>query len=283
MFLVLGAFSLTCFAFSVRALPLSRPYDFVLTIAMLGISLDMLRFHHRRMTRLLEPSWAIVRLSGLVTAHIAYIRRRIHLAARLHVWAHSPRDNDVALGDIEAQYYSYMPNHRAAMVSWAGELAETAIRALGRSDASAAKLAIGALVKQSGDYLSARRDNLCLRMDALMVFSADVHEVLSPIYDRLKEIHSHAVRLRSEPISIEVIRALGATTRHTTNLRARAFRENTAPISWLPLGYLDTCASSSVAAGFDDAALEAARILMAVAVNTPPNLYITDVHTPTNR
>jgi hypothetical protein len=189
--------------------------------------------------------------------------------------------DQIAAQSVEARVYAAFPNHPGPIITWTGELAETTVKAIARGETHAARLAVDALGAVAAHYLLTRRGNLRLENRGMLVAGSDVDVVLSPVYEHLKDINRRAIALDSEATCIDVLRAFGRIASQTARLDSPAFAPalggHRAPITWLPLGWLKECALAAQRHGFQDAALEAARALVAVTRETPTNIPAQDV------
>jgi hypothetical protein len=96
----------------------------------------------------------------------------------------------------------------------------------------------------------------------------------------MKNINRSAVTLKAETSCIHIVRALGRIASHTASLKSPAFREYSAPITYLPLGYLKECILSAQRNGLDDVVLQGSREVLNVTKNALHNVQITDVYLP---
>src|SRR5262249_51676685 len=88
----------------------------------------------------------------------------------------------------------------------------------------------------------------------------------------------HAINVRAESTSIQVVRALGKIASHATTLRARNFPKNSAPLTGLVLGYFEECVMAAGKNNLNDVSLEGSRVLLALGQQTPTDIRGTDVH-----
>ena len=251
-------------------------------ILLVGLTFDLLRWHYRRLAQLLLPREAVGRLLCTVRKYIDRTQSTVTRITRSQLQAMSKEQRaEVSAHTVEAAVYAALPNHPNQIITWTGELAETAIKAIARGENHAVRLTVDALSQVAIDYLLTRKDNLRLEHRGMLVAGSDVDVVLSPAYEHLKDINRRAIALDSEATCIDVLRAFGRIASQTVNLDSPAFRlplgGRRAPISWLPLGWLKECALAAQRRGFHDAVLEAARALVAVTRETPTYIPAHDV------
>ena len=283
IFITLAVFCLLSFIMAVDGV-LGLPDSILLSLEMLfiAVSLDMLRWHHRRVSQLLEPSYGIHCLSRQIRKYIDKTQHRSARLAKIQWFSFSAEQKtNQSQEQIESALYAVLPKHNITINIWMGELAEIAQKAVGGSNINTASLAISAITKSACHYINCRKNNLMLIPTTdFMVADSDINNVLTPIYEHFKDINRNAVAIKAETTSIHVVRALGSIVNCTTNLKARAFRDNSAPITYLPLGYLKECILIAQRNGLDDVALEGSRVILNIAKNAPDNIQITDVHLP---
>jgi len=129
--------------------------------------------------------------------------------------------------------------------------------------------------------LESGKDNLILTLaPQAMVEESDIHDLLVPLYEHLKDINRGAISLRNERVCICVARALGNIASEMVKLKSRAFRGHRSPLACMPLGYLKVCAESAQNEGLSDVAFQGSEALTGVALAAPSNINPGDVHLP---
>ncbi|MBI4837660.1 MAG: DUF2254 domain-containing protein [Nitrospirae bacterium] len=283
IFITLALFCLFSFIMAVDGV-LGLPDSILLSLEMffIAVSLDMLRWHHRRVTKLLEPSNAIHRLSEQIKKYIDKSQNRLARLAKIQrFFLSAEQKTNQSQEQIETALYAVLPKYHITVNTWIGELAEITQKAMSAGNINTASLAISAITKLACHYINCRKDNLILIPTAdFMATDSDINKVLTPIYEHFKDINRNAVALKAETTSIHVVRAMGEIINCTTNLKARAFRNNSAPITYLPIGYLKEFILIAQRNGLDDVALEGSREILNIAINAPDNVQITAVHLP---
>lgn len=248
-------------------------------IFVIAAALDLLRWHHRRITRLLHPSEAVSLLSDKIKRNIDLVQQKVsHLARTYRRSLHKEEKIPPSQRDLESDLYA-CSRHHLSLNELLGELAEAALRAVSRQETYTAQLVVSTMSETVCYYLDRRKDNLVLRLTEVpLIFGSDVDLVLKPTLEHFKDINRDAVARKAETISIRVVKAIGRIARHTANLQAHAFREHTAPLTWLPLGYLGACVETAQREGLDDVALQGSGVFLSVGEDAPENVQVTDVH-----
>lgn len=286
IFTFLAAFCLLSFVMSIDGILFGIKSSVLLPleIVIVAITLDLLRWHYRRIGQFLEPSWPIHRLSLEMVRYIKQTQRNVSRLARIGWETLSKEEKDNQTKEqIESALYMSAPNHINVLNTWSGELAEIAHKAVSRSETHTAEIAISTMAEAACHYLSNRKDNLMIfpSPDAFYLASdSDVRSVLTPIYEHLLDVNRNAVATKAETTSIHVVRSLGAIASHTVRLKARAFHKNTAPLTYAPLYYLKECVETAQRNNLDDAALQGSDVLLSIAKAAPDNTQSTDVHLP---
>jgi hypothetical protein len=277
IFVILAVFSLFSFMMAVNGIAgFHGATLFPVQIVLLGIALDLLRWHHRRVSQLLEPREAVNRLYQQIARHIDRTQRLVTRAARIQWRAQSPEHRASRSPEMmESGIYSLFPNSYTPVNNGTSELTEIALKAIARGETRTAEVAIAAMTNVARHYLDRRTGNLILIPSAAALFlvaEGDVKVVLTPIYDRLMDINRNAVSVKAETTCIHVISALGSIASYTASLKAAAFPTHEAPLTPMPIHYLRKCVKLAQRHELDDAALEGSHVLLQVAQSAPDNV-----------
>lgn len=284
-FVMLGVFCAASFLFSVHGIAgVSVSIVLAFSLAMLGISLDVLRFYHGHVCRLLDPMHAV----GLVLKHakrtVDEAKVLVKRVARLqHRSLNSVQQSQFAIEDFESAIYPRIAGYPNSINSWSNDLTEIAIKAVARNEKLLAKTAIFALAELTIHYLSSRKHNLTLTPAPEAMFLAstsDVCVVANCTYEALSEISRASVAQNDESTAIRVSEAYQAIAINTANLGARAFRDHTAPLTYSPIHYALECVKYSQSKGLDEVAFQAAAILARISQAAPKDVPMSDINTP---
>lgn len=284
-FVALGIFCIASFMLAVRGLG-GVPVSVVLalSLAILGISLDMLRWYHGHVCQLLDPTYAVGLALQQVKRAIDETKALVTRVGRLqHQLLSSEQQIQFAPEDIEVTVYPRVPGYPNSINSRINDLAEIVIKAVARGEKLLAKTAIFAIADLTIHYLSSRKNNLTLTPAPGAMFLAttsDVSVVTDRAYETLQEISRAAVAQSDESTAIHVSEAYQAIAIHTANLGARAFREHTAPLTFAPIYYALACVKYAQAKGLDDVSFQTAAILSRIATSAPKDVTETDIHIP---
>jgi len=280
IFIVLAIFCLVSFIMAAGGfIGLQARSLLPVQIFVIAAALDLLRWHHRRVTHLLQPGEAVSLLSDEIKRNIDLAQQRVsHQAQTYRRSLQKEEKIPRSQRDLESDLYAWS-HYDVLLNGLLGEFAETALKAVSRRETYTAQVAVSAMSEAACYYLDRRKDNLVLSLkEGTLIFGSDVDVVLKPILEHFKDINRDAVIRKAETTSIHVAQALGRIASHTANLKAHVFREHTAPLTWLPLGYLRACVEVAQREGLDDAALQGSSVFLSVGQGAPENVQATDVH-----
>jgi hypothetical protein len=286
IFFSLAALCLISFIFAIDEVVIGLQSSTLLPIEIMSvaISLDLLRWHYRRIIQLLEPSRAIPRLLMKIKGYIYQTKRNISGFARLQQSILSEEQKAKhSLDQIESSLYVSFPDHSNPLKAWIGELAEISHKAVAKNETHIAELAISAMAEVACYYLDCRKNNLRIFPSSQALFLAsdsDVAVILTPVYEHLKDINRSAVAVKAETTCIHVVKALGVVAIHTASLKARAFFNHSAPLTFAPMYYLQECVALAQRNNLDDVALQGSHMLLRIAKSAPDNIRSTDIHLP---
>ena len=283
-FVFLGVLCVTSFAFAALG-PAVVPVSFILaaSLALLGLGLDLLRWYHAHVCRLLDPQHAV--MTGLKEAKHAQdrldrvVRRNSWLRYRKPFTKRKPDGfRELLESTIHLKFVSEYPE---ILVQPFDDLAEMALRALSRGEKPLARAAIDAIAELTNHYLSCRERNLMLyraAKGAPVANTSDVDHVTHPAYRLLRQISRAAVRAEDETQAIRVSYAFRRITVHTAKLAAPAFSPNTAPLSSVPLRHAFDCLKFAQSRGLEEVPYQSAAILTEMVYDLPKGIPFADLH-----
>ena len=284
-FVALGVCCAASFLLAVRglaALPVSMVLAFSLSV--LGINLDLLRWYHGHVCRLLDPIHAVSLALNEAKEAIDKAKALVTRIARTqHQILSTEQQGQITVEAIEASIYSRIPGFPNSTTSWINDLAEIAIKAVARGEKLLAKTAVFAIASVAIHYLSSRRHNLILTPAPEAMFLAmtsDVGAIMDPAYEALQEVSRVAVSQGDEATAIRVTEAYRAIAHHVAHLSAPAFREGTAPLTFTPIHYAFAGVKYAQSKNLDEVAFQSAGILSKVSEEAPEDIDATDIHVP---
>ena len=284
-FIVLGIFCVASFLLAVNDVSgIPGTAILVSSFVALGASLDLLRWYHRHICQLLDPSHAVGTVTKYARNAIDHIQRSVSKVARLQYRSLSAKQKlEVKLPDLEMAIYPQVSGYPNTINYWVRELAEIANKGVSRGEKFLANTAIIGIRDIVTYYLTARKNNLALYSapDVLfLVTESDVKVVVNPAYETLQEVSRTSVTTGDESTAIRVSEALGGIAIYSANLQSPRFRTNTAPLTATPIAYLLSCVKYAQEKGFDDVPFQSAEVLSRISLAAPKNIAYTDVHIP---
>lgn len=284
-FVVLGIFCIVSFLFAVRGLAgIAVSIVMACSLVILGISVDLLRWYHGHVSRLLDPTHAVRMVLTQVNRSIERARVLVaRIAQSQYQLLGMAERNKFSVEDIEATVYSSIPGYTNSIKSLIGDLAEIAIKAVARGERLLAKATVFAVAEVSINYLTSRRQNLTLSPAAeamFLVSTSDTNVVTNPAYEALKEISRSAVTQGDESTAIRVSEAYQSIAIHAANLGARAIREHSSPLAYAPIFYFLECVKYAQSKGLDEVPFQTAELLSNIAISAPKDVQDTDIHIP---
>lgn len=284
-FVALGVFCAASFLLAVRGLfPVPVSVVFALSLVVLGVSLDILRWYHGHVCRLLDPVHAVS--LALEQAKEAIDRTKTHVTriSRLNYQVlDAEQQREITVEDIESTIYPQIPGYPGSINFWVNDLAEIGIKAVTRGEKLLAKAVVFAIADLTIYFFSARKFNLKLRPAPEAMFLAmtsDASVVSDRAYDALQEVSRVAVSQGDEATAIRVSEAFQTIATHTARLGAPAFREGTAPLTFGPIYYALACVKYAQSKGLDEVVFQSAAIIAKVSETAPKNVTETDIHVP---
>lgn len=284
-FVALGVCCAASFLFAVPGLfSLSVSVVVVLSLAILGVNLDMLRWYHAHVCSLLNPVHAVSLALKETKRAIDRTKKQVTRISRLqHQLLDTEQQREVSLEAIESTIYPRIPGYPGLINSWINDLSEIGIKAVTRGERLLARSVVFAISDLTIYYLSIRKFNLVMSPAPEAMFLAmtsDVSVVTDRAYEVLQEVSRVAVIQGDEATAIRVSEAYQAIAIHTAHLGAPAFREGTAPLTFGPIYYAFSCVKYAQSKGLDEVVFQSARILSKVAETAPKDIADTDIDIP---
>jgi hypothetical protein len=281
LIVVLAGCSVLLYALAVRGLLVGQPPGWIgVPIVVVAIAFDLMRWHHRRTTRLLEPSEAISRLAAQATAAIDRLQRQVARLAQLN-WRLMPEQERESrtVEMVESRLYLGERSHVAVLVHWLSELAEVALKALDRGDDLATRQATAAIATVAAHYLERRKNNLVLDLANFAgTLRSEGYDVLEPALLNLRQLVARATAKKHEGVATAGINSLAELTARSAALDGKPFEERAGVLTWLPLGYLSESIKIAQRGDLGESALEGSRSLLRLAAGLPSKVRIEEAH-----
>ncbi len=273
VFILLALFCLASFGMAIGTeLGIAQHVLLGAQLLILALSLDMLRWHNRRVATLMDPLDAVNRVLARTTWELKHVQKTVARLAKID-WRglsdaerinHSPER-------LESAYYIHKFDP-SRINFWASELAEIAVKSVGRSDTYLAVHTVSAIGEIGRFHVQQRRLNITYTMKTLGVYGCDAENILTPLYEHLQNINRAAVSAKSERVAIQVVRCLAQVAAQTLQLRLPDPSDTRSPIVWLPLGYMKGVIQHAQLVGLDNVGLEGSQTYLALVQGAPQNV-----------
>jgi hypothetical protein len=230
---------------------------------LMGLSLDALRYFHTRTINLLLPKTAIELVLRDCRKNIEIVRRHTEKIARIMRF-----DRGSSAG---ARYLRATLYNRTALATtlkrWIHELDEFAHKATVRGETLTATSILDALGEIGNRYADARKASIFIVPDMNYPFAGgqtEVSQLLDHIYDTILGISQHAAKLENERVVQRCVRVLALMALAALDISVESppppnWRR--APLVHSPVFFLSRSTETALAAGMQDALLEAVRHL----------------------
>ena len=166
--IILGIFIFV--SFSLPFAGIQYTWKLYIQIEIIAISLDLVRWHFRRVSFLLEPYNAIKSLSKTVCSTISRTEKDIATASFEYL-KKLPRTewSTELLRKIETSFYhSFGKKYVYILNNWIDELEDIVLRAITRAERLTAKHGINSIIEVASSFLDSRKSNFHLYINPLM-------------------------------------------------------------------------------------------------------------------
>lgn len=236
--IMLGLLCLVSFGLGAGHAMLTNEWVWVaIELVVIGLALDIVRWHQRHISRLLQPHVAVKRLCQKAIKCIDRYKRIIRRLAERQLRLLD--DQSVTVHDVErALWRSKASPNVIVHQLFLNEIAEGASKAIGRGEVLGAKASIYSIKLIACCYLEARRDNLSLFRTSggiLGAWDSDISSVLNPVYEHLRRVFVVGVGQKGEVNCADVLRALHDIAAETTNLTLAGRPDLTGALAYMPI------------------------------------------------
>jgi hypothetical protein len=253
-------------------------------ILLLSLSFDLIRWHYRRVGLLLTPTFAISKIYKNTIKIINKTQLRISLIAWLQSRFLIYKDErKFEKTDIETVIYNSNISSSKQINCYIDQIVEIVNKAIQKGETNTCINGTNAIAEIAKNYLEKRKDNIILipSPDAMFLASEpDARDVLTPVYEHLMAINSKASRANNETICHKIIESFSVLSIFTANLKSKAFREHSAPITFAPIFYMRQCIKFSQEIGLYDVGFQASKKLLNIAYKAPKNVSPTSIYHP---
>jgi len=283
IFILISLFALVSFVLSIDSIIVGTKASVLLPIDLfvVGVSLDLLRLHHRRICLLLEPSIAIQKLSKLIINYIRTNQRRISRYAKLGFYTLPESEKEGKNPtSLESALYLSNPDHKKFLSQNIGEIAEIANKALAKNEIHTANTAISSLANVCIHYIESRKNNLVLypSRDALyLINQSDIDSLLNKIYQNLSDVAQNAIRASDQTSCTYVLKAFGKIAVFISNLEFGGNRNRYKNLLFAPVSFLGDLMEKAQAQELDEVVLQGCYILDDLTFRSPDDFHFIEV------
>lgn len=266
IFISISIFTLVLFVFSIDSIAFNIKRAILLpaAIAIIGISLDLIRWHLKHVCLLLEPTKAISLLEKNITDFIWGMQKRIERNARISYYSLAESEKaETSPVSLESTMYLSLPHIQNSINNRLSELAELAHKSISRDEVYTTERVINALANVEITYIDCRKDNRLVypaKEANYLANKSDIDIVVNKIHDHLTSIAERAMRIHDQKSCINVIRALGRIALFTLKLKSadNKKRGNT-DLTFSAVYYLGEIIYKGQIAKLDDVVLNGSR------------------------
>jgi hypothetical protein len=235
---------------------LSARYSLAGQFVLLGASLDALRAFYSRALNLLDPATALSLVNSECRRYVRRTRGGIERLVRINRLMAGDYSNSAAF-----RYGCYGRSQLSnALNAWTTQLEEFAHKGIARRDTQAVNAIVRTMAEIGRNYAEVRRDSMLLLPDfsgGIPIGVSDIGKVLGPIYGNINAICEDAAKQPNEAIVRGCLVTLGHMAAHAMTMVHTDDWHRTAPLAFSPVFYLELCVKPALAAGMEDALLDA--------------------------
>jgi hypothetical protein len=285
-FILLGMCCVLCFTVSIRGIvPTGASLIVSFTLLALGTSIDILRWYHGHICRMLDPAHVVNLVLMETKKAIDSSQSAVTRASKA---LHHMLDNRIqiatSINQIESAVYPKLPGYPDIIVSKVRDLAEIACKGVSRGELLLVELSVKSIAEAIMHFMTVRKNNLTFtNAVGVMNFvrTPDIDSVTTPAYDALLKISHVAVRAGDEVSAIHVSMAYQQIAIHSANLNSLAIESESSPLTFSPLYYAFESVKYAQSKSLKDVAFRSADILIRVPLSAPRNIAYEDIHSPT--
>ena len=265
-------------SFSLPFIGIQKTWKLYIQFEIIAISLDLVRWHFRRISFLLEPYNAIKSLSKRACSIIRKTQRMIAVNSFKELKKRPKCEWSMELlKKNEIYFYKFFEEKYVRLLNfWIDELEDITLRAITRSEKLTVKHGINNIVEIAFTFLDSRKANFQLYPEGFFTFGSNLDNIINPVYEKLINICRLAIHNEDEQSGIQVVQALSYIAIKTTELKG--YHEYSAPLASLPIGYLKRCSELSYNSDLDEISWNVVNELPKISEKAPQNLVISDVH-----
>lgn len=266
VFIIISVFAIFSFLFglNIKLFNASTFHYLLLTILLIGITLDLLRWYHQRITKLLEPENAI---KSLVKKTFSFINKSHSRISFISKWnsriLKRIQKEEITPQDIEKVFYLSSNQIDSNIVNKFSELAEIAIKALAKNEVNTVSICLDALAETGGYYVKSRKDNIIYypSKTAFLVSESNIDNLLNNLYENILAIAQKSNLISNQNSSINCLRAFNKVTDSITVYLLSEEIHQSKDMFFVPISYMANIIEEAQRFNLDEVVLQGCDIL----------------------
>jgi len=266
VFILISTFAIFSFLFglNIKLFNASTFHYLLLTILFIGITLDLLRWYHQRITKLLEPKNAI---ESLVKKTFIFIKKSHSKISFISKWnsiiLKRIQKEEITPQDLEKIFYLSSNRIDSNIVNKFSELAEIAIKALAKNEVNTVSICLDALAETGDYYVKSRKDNIIYypSKTAFLVSESNIDNVLNNLYENILTIAQKSNLISNQNSSINCLRALKKVTDSITEYLLSEEIHQSKNMFFVPISHMANIIVDAQNNNLDEVVLQGCNIL----------------------
>lgn len=249
---------------------------------MIGVGLDLLRWHYKLIIDLLNPENAILKIKEKPIKILNHVDKLISKHAKHNsIKLSNTNKESISLDDIKQSLYLSEYRHVEFIKSSISDLSEVSERAIMRGEKKLAKHSVRQIVEIINHYLRLRKNTIGFHASsvALLAVESDIQSIIDYANDTLLNVSYIALSQMDETTAICVSEAFRDIAMEAANIHPKN-RDNSAPIVQSQIFYLFLSVKYAQERNFKEMPYQSAKIVTEISTFTPKNIDELDVHIP---
>ncbi|MEG8945628.1 hypothetical protein [Rosettibacter firmus] len=266
VFIIISTFAIVAFLFglNIKLFCISTFHYLLLSILLTGITLDLLRWYHQRITKLLEPENAI---KSLVQKTFSFINKYHSRISFISKWnskiLQRIKEEEITPQDLEKVFYSSSNHIDFNIINKFSELTEIAIKALAKNEVNTVSICLDALAKTGDYFVKSRKGNIIYypSKTSFLVSESNINNVLNNLYENILAIAQKSNLISNQYSSINCLRALKKVTDSISKNLLSDEIQQSKDMLFIPISYMANIIEEAQNHSLDDVVLQGCSIL----------------------
>ncbi len=232
------------------------PYNLIF----IGVSLDLLQFHHRRISLLLDPNTAIKKQLKLVFKYIDRTQKRITISSKLFYYL-SPYVDKTGIKpvDLESVFYRNNILYERNIINQIGEFAEIATKSLFKNEINTLRIVVSAMTDACIHFINSRKRNISMYSSPSSFYllkQSDIDTSLDKIYQHYLFIATSAIERNDQGATILILEAFSDIAKYLANIKIDGKLNQLNDMIFSPLFYLENIIKTAQSHNLDEVVLK---------------------------